>query len=74
MIREHDRVVLNRDVSEHRLARGDVGTVVHIYKDGNAFEVEFITLTGETIGVVTLEADDLRPVKKREIAHARHVA
>jgi ribulose-5-phosphate 4-epimerase/fuculose-1-phosphate aldolase len=74
MIKEHDRVALVRDLPEHGLARGDLGTVVHIYADGKAYEVEFMTLTGDTIGVVTLESGDVRPVTDREIAHARQVA
>ena len=74
MIKEHDRVALGRDVLEHGLLAGDVGTVVHLYADGKAYEVEFMTLTGDTIGVVTLEASEVRPVSDREIAHARAVA
>lgn len=74
MIKEHDRVALNRDVAEHGLTRGDLGSVVHIYPGARAFEVEFVTLTGETIGVVTLDAKDIRPVRSSEIAHARDVA
>jgi hypothetical protein len=30
---------------------GDVGTVVHVYADGKAFEVEFTTLDGKTAAV-----------------------
>ena len=74
MIKEHDRVALGRDLPEHGLARGDLGTVVHVYADGKAYEVEFMTLTGDTIGVITLELGDVRPVTEREIAHARQVA
>jgi hypothetical protein len=43
MIREHDRVVLTAPVPDERLEIGDVGTVVHAYQDGKAFEVEFTT-------------------------------
>ncbi|MGH7772720.1 MAG: DUF4926 domain-containing protein [Candidatus Binatia bacterium] len=50
---------------------GDVGTVVHVYKNGEAFEVEFLTLHGETVAVATLEASQVRPVQKREITPAR---
>ncbi len=32
----------------------DVGTVAHLYKDGEALEVEFITGKGETVAVLTL--------------------
>ena len=74
MINELDIVALRRAVPDESLAVGDVGTVVHVYKDGKAFEVEFTTLTGETIGVLTLEADALRPLAAGEIANARQVA
>jgi ribulose-5-phosphate 4-epimerase/fuculose-1-phosphate aldolase len=74
MMNELDTVALLRDLPEHGLTKGDLGTVVHVYTDGKAFEVEFMTLTGDTIGVVTLEAGDVRPITEREIAHARQVA
>ena len=74
MIKEHDRVALDRDLPEFGLTKGDLGTVVHIYADGKAYEVEFMTLSGDTIGVVTLEVNDVRPTTDREIAHARSVA
>ena len=50
---------------------GDVGTVIHVYKQGIAFEIEFLTLDGETVAIATLEASQVRPVQKREITHAR---
>lgn len=73
-IREHDRVVLKIDLPGERLACGDVGTVVHIHRDGQAYEVEFVALDGETVAVVTLERSQVRPVERREITHARRVA
>jgi hypothetical protein len=74
MIREHDRVVLTAPVSKERLEIGDVGTVVHVYQDGKAFEVEFTTLDGHTVAVATVEASQVRPVSRREITHARELA
>jgi hypothetical protein len=74
MIREHARVVLATAVPAEGLVAGDVGTVVHIYRDGQAFEVEFTTLEGKTAAVVTLEISQVRPVGKREITHARELA
>lgn len=74
MIKEHDRVVLAAAVPSEGLVAGDVGTVVHVYRDGQAYEVEFTTLEGKTAAVVTLEANQVRPVGKREIAHARELA
>ena len=52
MIKEHDRVVLTVDVSAEGLEAGDVGTVVHIYSGSVAYEVEFVTLEGNTAAVV----------------------
>ena len=74
MIHEHDRVVLTTPVATEGLEAGDVGAVVHIYRDGQAYEVEFVTLDGRTAAVVTLEADQVRPVNKREITHARELS
>jgi len=71
MIKEHDRVVLTKAIPEQGLTAGDVGTVVHVHKNGEAFEVEFLTLHGETVALATLEVSQVRPVQKREITHAR---
>jgi hypothetical protein len=73
MIREHDRVVLTADLPERGLEGGDVGTVVHVYSDGHAYEVEFVSLDGETSLVATVEASQVRPVQKREFTHARQL-
>lgn len=74
MIKEHDRVVLTGAVPDERLEAGDVGTVVHIYKDGQAYEVEFLTLDGRTAGVVTLEKSQVRPVNSRDITYMRELS
>ena len=74
MIREHDTVVLVTAIPGEGLLPGDVGTVVHVYRDGQAYEVEFMTLEGKTAAVITLEASQVRPVGRREIAHARELA
>ncbi len=73
MIEELDRVVLTKDFAEHGLVKGDIGTVVHRYADGLAFEAEFVTADGRTVAVLTLEVADARPMEPREIAHARQV-
>lgn len=71
MLKEHDRVVLTSAVPNERLVAGDVGTVVHVYPDGLAYEVEFTTFLGSTVAVVTVEAAQVRSPHKREIPHAR---
>ena len=73
-IRELDQVVLAADLPAEDLIVGDVGTVVLIYREGQAYEVEFMTLEGKTVAVVTLEASQVRPVGQREIVHARELA
>lgn len=61
MIRELDTVVLVRDLQEHGLTQGDVGAVVHCYKDGATFEVEFVTGEGSTFAVLSLSRQEVRP-------------
>ncbi len=71
MIRELDLVILECDLAQHGLTRGDVGTVVLVHEGGAGYEVEFTALDGETIAVVTLSADQVRAAVGGEIAHAR---
>jgi hypothetical protein len=47
---------------------------VHIYGDGKAVEVEFVTGSGATVAVETLSVDDVRPLGREEILHARELA
>ncbi|MCX7000377.1 MAG: DUF4926 domain-containing protein [Candidatus Sumerlaeota bacterium] len=71
MIKEHERVVLLKDLSEVGLKKNDVGTVIHIHKGDKAFEVEFMTLEGGTVAIATLQSSDIRPVTKMDITHTR---
>lgn len=68
---ELDLLVLTEDLPRHGLRTGDVGTVVHVYRDGQAYEAEFASLGGATLAVATVEAAQARPVTSRDIAHAR---
>ncbi len=72
-MRELDLVVLERDIDEHRLKQGDFGTIVHCYSDGQALEVEFVTVDGQTIAVVTLTNVGIRSLKPSEIFHVREL-
>lgn len=74
MIKELDSVVLTTDLPDLGLRQGDLGTVVLVHREGEAYEVEFMTLDGETLAVVTLLVEQVRPINRREIAHARAVA
>lgn len=71
MIQELDRVVLTTDLPEYTLEQGDIGTVVLVHQGGKGYEVEFVTLDGETVAVVSLYSVQVRQISSREIAHAR---
>ena len=72
-IREHDCVVLTANLPSEGLEAGDVGTVVHVHRGGEAYEVEFMTLAGTTLAVATVMAGQLRPVGKHDVSHVREL-
>ena len=72
-MKEFERVVLKRDLPEEGLVAGDVGTIVHVYEAGKGLEVEFLTPSGRTVAVATLDADDVREAGEREVLHVRAV-
>ncbi len=74
MIQEHDCIVLTRDLPDEGLRAGDVGTVVHIHRDAAAYQVEFMTLTGQTVAVATVLPAQLRPISSRDVSHVRELA
>jgi hypothetical protein len=63
-------VVLDRDLPEHGLRKGDLGTVVEVYEP-DGVEVEFVAPSGETRAVVTLPARDLRGVSSSDVLAVR---
>ncbi|GAB4001309.1 DUF4926 domain-containing protein [Spirosoma daeguense] len=68
---EFDLVVLQEDISHGRLKSGDIGTIMTVYNNGQAFEVEFVTLTGEAIATETLLANQIRSVRPSEVLAVR---
>ena len=72
-MKELETVVLMKDISDHRLKKGDIGTIVLVHPTGG-YEVEFVTLSGDTIGVFSLSPSDVRKAEKGEIPHVRAVA
>ena len=73
MIKELETVVLTKDLSKRGLKKGDIGTIVHVHPD-SGYEVEFVTLGGDTVAIVSLKEADIRLTGKREIPHVRAVA
>ncbi len=54
-----DAVALTEDIPEHKLYRGQVGTVVEVFNDGEAFEVDFADLNGRTYEMLAVEPSKL---------------
>lgn len=73
MIHEHDTVVLTEDLPSERLKAGDVGAIVHVHREGESYEVEFVTLAGKTVAVATLGPRQLRAVGSGDLAHVREL-
>lgn len=73
-LKELDRAALRQDLPDHGLLAGDVGAVVFVHGDAEAYEVEFMTVDGQTIAVKTLYANEIEPVTGQQILHARKLA
>jgi hypothetical protein len=73
MMKEHEEVVLVRNLPKYGLKKGDLGTIIHGHR-AKGYEVEFMTLRGETIAVSSLLKEEVRPISRREIPHAREIA
>ncbi len=65
-----DTVVLDRDLPEHGLRRGDVGAVVETYEP-DGLDVEFVLASGETQALVELTTNDVRPTRARDMIAVR---
>jgi hypothetical protein len=65
-----DTVVLDRDLPEVGLRRGDLGAVVELYED-DGLDVEFVAASGRTQAVVTLQTSDVRAVDDGDLLAVR---
>lgn len=73
MIQEFEQAVLTVDLPDDGLIAGDVGTIVDITTKGKAATLEFFNFAGETVAVVLVSIDQVRPVSANEVMHARPV-
>lgn len=73
MFKKLDTVVLDRDVPEQGLRRGDLGAVVEVYEP-DGLEVEFVTASGRTQAVVTLKPSDVRAIAQEDLIAVRSLA
>jgi len=60
MFKELDVVRLTRDISEHGLSKSSRGAIIHCYTGGQAFEVESVAESRETLALLTLRKGDIQ--------------
>ena len=65
-----ETVVLERDMPNHRLKKGDLGAVVQVYEP-DGLEVEFVSASGATEALVTLKDTDVRAVSGDDLIAVR---
>ena len=74
MFNEHQQIVLTAPAigdEQEELKPGDVGTIIHIHPNQEAFVAEFSSLDGETVAIATILPSQARPVTKADLTHAR---
>jgi hypothetical protein len=65
-----DTVVLNKDIPEHNLKKGDLGAVVEVYEP-DGIEVEFVMVSGKTRALLTLKTDEVRSISDSDVLSVR---
>ncbi len=70
--KELQTVVLDRDLPEQGLRRGDLGAIVQVYEP-NGLEVEFVSASGRTEALVTLKESDVRAVADGDLIAVRQL-
>ncbi len=67
-----ETVVLERDLPEQGLRRGDLGAIVELYEP-DGVEVEFVAASGRTQALVTLRTSDVRHVGDEDLVAVRRL-
>ena len=62
-MKDLDIVIVNSNIPNINIKKGDTGTIVYTHNNGEAFEVEFIE-NGKTTGVHTIRREFLTKWKK----------
>lgn len=76
MFEEYEQIVLTADVlgdEGEELKPGDVGSILYIHPNQEAFVVEFISLDGETAVIATVRSSQARAVTSTDFTHARTI-
>jgi hypothetical protein len=69
-IRILDTIVLDRDLPDQGLKRGDIGAVIELYEP-DGLEVEFVKGSGKTQALVTLKKTDICLITDTDILSVR---
>jgi uncharacterized protein DUF4926 len=69
-LRELDTVVLERNLPDHGLRKGDLGAIVHVYSP-DAFDVEFVRGSGDMQALVRLTRADIRSLGDNDVPAVR---
>jgi len=70
---ELETVVLERDIPERGLRKGDLGAVVELCEP-DGLDVEFVRASGKTQALVALHTDDVRGVRDEDFVSVRSIA
>lgn len=73
MINLLDTIVLKKDIPKKGLKAGDVGAVVEKY-GSTGLEVEFVTGSGHTQALVSLNIDEVREFGASDMLSARSLS
>jgi Domain of unknown function (DUF4926) len=65
-----DTVVLEKEIPNKGLCRGDMGAVIELYEP-DGLEVEFVTGSGKTQALVTLKLTEVRLINNTDILAVR---
>jgi hypothetical protein len=71
--RQFETVVLERDIPERGLRKGDLGAIVEVYEP-DGLDVEFVRASGKTQALVTLRTSDVRSVRDEDLVSVRSAA
>ncbi len=74
MFKEHEQIVLTARVcgdEGEELHPGDIGTIMHVYAEEEAFVVESMAVGGETVAIATVLPSQARPVTSADPTLAR---
>lgn len=68
------QIALNKDISEHKLKKGDVATIVENHASKtleNGYSLEVFNALGDTIAVVTVAESEIGALEKSQVFSVR---